>query len=158
MTMPLQSDVDTAKSNLTTARQDVRADEHQIKHYQSGIKDLEDLIQGVRDGLLAKQLAAEDAEASAEKILREIEEAIDLHIKAMESSVLQGGTATFEAVYDKSQLATGDLKHDLHVQLLWDTGGCSIQPPQTVHSEKITVDTSPVQPGDYGISVSLTFI
>jgi hypothetical protein len=153
-----KGEVDTAKGNLRPARQAVTTDENLIRQYLSDIRDLEEQIQSLRDGLPALQLAAEDAETAAEKLLRELEEEIGLHIKATNSSVLQGGTAEFEAVYDKSHLPTGKLHDDLHVQLLWDTGGCSIKHPHTVHSEKITVDTSSVQPGDYGISVSLTFI
>ena len=157
MVMPTPAEVTAAKGALTGTRGDVTTDENKIKQYQSDINDLEGQIQGIRDGLPKKELDAEDAKTAAEKMLRGIEEEIDLHIKAMESSVLQGGTATFEAEYDKTNLPNQNL-HDLGVQLRWDTGGCSIQHPGTRHSKEITVDTSSVQPGDYGISVSLTFI
>src|SRR5215469_13344862 len=138
-----QSDIDTARGNLTSTRQLVTTDENQIKHHQSDIGNLEEQIQGLRDGLPLKQLAAEDAETAAEKILRELEEEIGLHIKATDSSVLQGGTATFEAEYTTG-LSSNALPH--HVELHWKTGGCSIQPPGTRHSKRITVDTSSVQP------------
>jgi hypothetical protein len=140
---------------LGAKRHDVTTDQNLIKQYRSDIEHLEEQIRGVRDDLPTRQLAAEQAEADAEKILGEIEEAIGLHIKATDSSVLQGGTATFEAEY-----TTGLPSNALptHVELRWDTGGCSIQPPGNRHSKTIVVDTSSVQPGDYGISVSLTFV
>jgi hypothetical protein len=152
MALPPQSDIDAARTALVTTRNAVTTDETQIRQYQSDIKTLEDDIQHLRDGLPAKQLAVEDAEAAAEKILRQIEEAINLQIKATDSSVLQGGTATFEAEY-----TTGRPSNALpnHVELNWSTGGCTIQHPGTRSSKEITVDTSSVQPGDYGISVSL---
>jgi hypothetical protein len=157
MAMPTKTDIYNARSKLAGKRNAVTTDENKIEQYKSDIKDLEEQIQGLRDGLPQKQLDAEDAEAAAEKILREVEEAIGLDIESTDSSVLQGGEATFKAVYDKSRLPTGDLAADLLLQLLWDTGGCSIT-QGNVNSEEITVDTSSVQPGDYGISVSLTFI
>jgi len=157
MALPTKWAITAAKGNVTTTKGAVKTDLDQIKKYESEIKDRENLIQGRRNGLPQKQLDAEDAEAAAEKILREVEEEIGLDIESADSSVLQGGEATFKVVYDKSRLPTGDLAADLHLQPLWDTGGCSITKGD-VHSEEITVDTSSVQPGDYGISVSLTFI
>jgi len=156
MALPKPSEVSTKKGAVTADKNRVTADEKKIKDHRLEIKALEGKIQVLLDGLPKKQLDAENAEADAEEMLRSIEEEIGLSIKAMESSVLQGGTATFEAEYDKSQLPGGKL-HDLHVQPLWNTGGCTIKTGD-IHSETITVDTSSVQPGDYGISLSLTFI
>ena len=150
MAMPTPQQILDAKTALGTTKHAVTTDENQIKQYQSDIEDLEEKIRGLRDDLPAKQLAAEQAEADADKILGEIEEAIGLHIKATESSVLQGGKATFEAEYTPPLPA--------NVELLWDTGGCSIQPPGDEHSKVIVVNTSSVQPGDYGISVSLRLV
>jgi hypothetical protein len=158
MALPTPDQVSGKKGDVTKDKNHVKADEDKIKKYQSDIKGLEDKIQVLHAGLPKKQLDAENAEADAEKMLRDIEEEIGLDIKAMESSVLQGGTATFEAEYDKTELpAPGHTLHDLHVQLLWNTGGCTIK-TGGIHSETITVDTSSVEPGDYGIGLSLTFI
>jgi soluble cytochrome b562 len=154
MTIPPQHQIDLAKSDLISARQTVNTDKLEIKTYESGIKVLQGQIQGVRDHLAQDELAVEDAETTADKMLRDIEDAIGLRIKTDESSVIQGGTATFEAEYTTG-LPSNALPND--VQLLWDTGGCKIQYPGDKHRKKITVDTSSVQPGDYGISLSLTW-
>lgn len=154
------SEVQTAQHNLHHARQDVKGDEDQIKHYQSQIEGLKEQINGLRDDLPGKQLTLEQRKEEADQLLKEIEREIDLGIETTDSSVLQGGEATFNAVYDttdKTLLPHGDLATDLGVQLLWSTSGCTIK-KGSVHSPQITVDTSSVQPGDYGISLSLTFI
>ena len=151
--------VQTAQQKLDGAKKDVKDDEDEIRQYQSDIQDLKNQIRVIQDRLPGEQLAVEDAAEEADQLLRQIEKEIGLDIETAESSVPQGGEASFKAVYDHSSplLPNGDLVFDLGVQLLWDTGGCSIK-SGTVHSEDITVDTSSVDPGDYGISVSLTFV
>jgi hypothetical protein len=157
MAMPSTVDIQNAKSKVAATKRDVKDDQQQIEEDRRQIQDLDDEIQGLKKGLPAKELAREEAKAEAKQLLEQIEQEIELAIQATDSSVLQGGKATFQAVYDKSGLPTGNLTADLGVQLLWDTSGCSII-TGNVHSEEITVDTSTVQPGDYGISVSLTFV
>lgn len=154
-----KGDVQDAQQKLDDAKKDVRDDEDLIRQYHSDIQDLKNQIRVIQDRLPGEQVAVEDAAEEADQLLRQIEKEIGLDIETTDSSVPQGGQASFKAVYDHSSLLLphDDLVTDLAVQLLWDTGGCSII-SGTVNSEDITVDTSSVDPGDYGISVSLTFV
>ena len=151
MARPTDPEIQAARTALNNAKLAAQNDERQIEQYRDEIKVLRQNINDLNEDLPNKQLVQEQAQANARKLLADLEEAVDLKIKASDLSVLQGGRARFEAEYDRPPPLPPN------VQLTWDTGGCSITRGDE-HSRQIEVDTSSVQPGDYGISVFLTLV
>jgi predicted nucleic acid-binding Zn-ribbon protein len=147
MAMPTNNDINTANRAWVNAKKAVRDDEEEIVQDREKIRNLNIEINNLRNGLLAKEQAVHDAKKALDALLNEIVRETGLDIKATESSVVQGAKAAFKAEYDLQHPPTG-------VKLLWDTGGCPIVEGNE-NSEEIKVDTSSVEPGDYGISISL---
>lgn len=147
MTMPTENDIRDANNAWINAKNAVKSDENQINQDREKKRGLDAEINDLRKGLPAKEQAEQEAKEKLDALLDDIARETGLDIKATESSVVQGVKVTFEAKYDLQPPPTG-------VELLWDTGGCPIVKGNR-NSPKIEVDTSSVQPGDYGISVSL---
>jgi hypothetical protein len=148
------SDVNSVKTLVSGAEAAVKTEKDTKSGYEAQIRDDEDdiktqkgLIEQVQKVLLEKEKEEREAHAKRDELLEEIAKQIGLTISKADSSTVQGSTATFTAKYNEADLPAG-------VEIEWDTGGCPIvDRDKAVGKDVVTVDTSSVQPGDYGVRV-----
>jgi hypothetical protein len=153
----IQEEIQKVKNGVAAAEKAVKAEDGKIKaskdkirRANEGIEAEEKKIEGFTETLLKNQSDEKEAIAERDKLLDDIAREFELTIEA-DSSAVQGSLATFRAKY------VGDLP--ANVEVAWDTGGCPIvRDNKAKKEEEVTVNTSSVQPGDYGISVFLKIV
>jgi len=129
---------DKANTKVTNTKNGIADKKEQLNRLQDEIRNDEAKL----PKMILEQQSAGDL---VNNLLLEMEKDLDLRVERIQPSgpVVQGGIAKFKAVHD-------DMPDE--VELAWDAGGC---PFVEDDEDTITVDTSPVGPGDYDISAFL---